>query len=168
MYTSLFISSRFLSVMMSGTVSRTAMCMGTPTSLMSRFGSGEITVLAEKSTLFPERLPLNRPSFPFSLWARLLRVLPDLWRAGGMPETSLLKYVVTWYWRSSERSSMMRVGAPASMFSLSLWLILMMSTSLWVRSSSALMPDWRIMLGRTSTGGTGRTWRTIHSGLATE
>ncbi len=62
---------------------------------------------------------------------------------------------------------MMRVGAPASMFSFSLWLILMMSTSLWVRSSSALMPDSRIMLGRTSTGGTGSTWRIIHSGRAT-
>ncbi len=53
------------------------------------------------------------------------------------------------------------------MFSRRRWLILMMSTSLWVRSSSALMPDSSMMLGLTSTGGTGRTWRIIHSGLAT-
>ncbi len=62
---------------------------------------------------------------------------------------------------------MIRVGAPASMFSLSLWLILIMSTSLWVRSSSALIPDSRMMLGLTSTGGTGSTCSIIHSGLAT-
>ena len=32
-----------------------------------RLGSGEITVLPEKSTRFPERLPRKRPCFPFSL-----------------------------------------------------------------------------------------------------
>src|SRR6266571_56265 len=42
----------------------------------------------------------------------------------------------------------------------------MMSTSLWVRSSSDLMPDSRVMEGLTETGGTGITWRTAHSGLA--
>ncbi len=41
------------------------------------------------------------------------------------------------------------------------------STSLWVRSSSDLSPDSRVMEGRTVTGGTGRAVKTIHSGLAT-
>ena len=40
---------------------------GTPTSDKSKFGSGEITVLLEKSTRFPDNEPLNRPSFPFNL-----------------------------------------------------------------------------------------------------
>ena len=33
-----------------------------------RWGSGDMTVLAEKFTLFPERLPRKRPCLPFSLW----------------------------------------------------------------------------------------------------
>ena len=33
-----------------------------------RFGSGEMTVLPEKSTLFPDKFPLNLPCFPLSLW----------------------------------------------------------------------------------------------------
>ncbi len=62
---------------------------------------------------------------------------------------------------------MMSVGAPASMFSFRRWLILMMSTSLWVKSSSERIPDSNVIEGRTYTGGTGNTWRTIHSGRAT-
>ena len=57
----------FHSVTISGIVSFMATASGTPTSDRSRFGSGEITVLLEKSTLFPEREPRNLPSFPFSL-----------------------------------------------------------------------------------------------------
>jgi len=57
-------------------------------------------------------------------------------------------------------------GAPASRFSWKRWLILMMSTSLWVRSSSLLWPDSRVMEGRMVTGGTGSTVSIIHSGLA--
>ena len=88
-------SSIFQGVTRSGIVSLWATSIGTPTSLMSMLGSGEITVLAEKSTRFPERFPLNRPSLPFSRWVRVFRALPDLWRAGGNPDTSLSKYVVT-------------------------------------------------------------------------
>jgi hypothetical protein len=33
----------------------------------------------EKSTLFPIRLPLKRPSFPLSLALIALSALPDLW-----------------------------------------------------------------------------------------
>src|SRR5207302_7346300 len=42
----------------------------------------------------------------------------------------------------------------------------MMSTSLCVKSSSDRIPDSRVMLGLTETGGTGITWRTAHSGRA--
>ena len=109
----------------------------------------------------------NRPSLPFSLWDRVFSGLPDLCLAGGTPEISLSKYVVTWYCRRSQRSSTMSWGAPAAMFSCSLWFILTMSTSLWVRSSSDRSPDSRVMEGLTVTGGTGRTVRTVHSGRAT-
>ena len=40
---------------------------GIPTSFILMKGSGEITVLVEKLTLFPERLFLNLPSLPLSL-----------------------------------------------------------------------------------------------------
>lgn len=46
---------------LSGYVRILATCTGTATSSMRRFGSGEMTVLPEKSTLFPERFPRNRP-----------------------------------------------------------------------------------------------------------
>lgn len=39
-----------------------------------RFGSGEITVLLEKSTRFPDKFPRKRPCFPFKRWTR---PLPD-------------------------------------------------------------------------------------------
>ncbi|KAF5058105.1 hypothetical protein DSECCO2_349900 [anaerobic digester metagenome] len=58
-------------------------------------------------------------------------------------------------------------GAPASWFSLNRWLIRMMSTSLWVRSSSERWPFSRMIEGRIVTGGTGSTVRIVHSGRAT-
>ena len=63
--------------MISGIVSFIATVSGTPTSERSRLGSGEITVLLEKSTLFPEREPRNLPSFPFSLCVSVFRGLPE-------------------------------------------------------------------------------------------
>ena len=87
--TSSFISSIFHSVTFSGMVKIRAICSGTPTSLIEIFGSGEITVRAEKSTLFPDRLPLKRPSLPRSLCVSVLKALPDLCLAGGIPATSL-------------------------------------------------------------------------------
>ena len=61
----------------------------------SKLGSGEITVRAEKSTLFPERLLLNRPSFPLRRCEIVFSALPERCLAGGIPDASLLKYVVT-------------------------------------------------------------------------
>ena len=54
-------------VTVSGTVIFMAILIGTPTSSTSKLGSGDITVLALKSTLFPIKFPLIIPSFPFIL-----------------------------------------------------------------------------------------------------
>jgi len=78
-------------VTVTGTVSCWAMRAGTPTSSIRRLGSGDMTVLEEKSTRFPERLRRKRPSFPFSLWDRVLSIRPDLWVDGEVPRASLLK-----------------------------------------------------------------------------
>ena len=51
--------------------------------------SPEMTVLAEKSTLFPIRFPLTRPSLVFSLCAMDLTGLPDLSKPLGWPVTEL-------------------------------------------------------------------------------
>jgi len=137
---------------------------GTPTSFSERVGSGEMTVRAEKLTRFPDREPRKRPSFPFSRWLRVLRGRPERCRAGGVPLISLSTNVVTWYWSSSQRSSMISCGAPASRFSMNRWLIRMMSTSLCVRSSSERWPLSSVIEGRVVTGGTGSTVMIIHSG----
>ncbi len=60
----------------------------------------------------------------------------------------------------------MRGGVPASLLSFNLWLTLIISTNLWVRSSSDLIPVSSMMDGLTVTGATGNTWRMNHSGLA--
>ena len=60
----------------------------------------------------------------------------------------------------------MRCGVPDSLDSRTLWLTLSMSTTLWVRSSSERIPDSSVIEGLTVSGGTGRTCRTNHSGLA--
>ncbi|VVC01851.1 Uncharacterised protein [uncultured archaeon] len=61
---------------------------------------------------------------------------------------------------------MMSWGAPAFMLASRRWFILMMSTSLWVRSSSDRSPVSSVIDGRTDTGGTRSAVITIHSGLA--
>ena len=53
------------------------MLQGTPSSSMLIVGSGVITVRAEKSTRFPIKLPLIRPSLAFSLLHIDLMGRPD-------------------------------------------------------------------------------------------
>ena len=48
-----------------GAGSREQGAAGQETWSIVRLGSGEMTVLLEKSTLLPERLPLNLPCLPF-------------------------------------------------------------------------------------------------------
>lgn len=52
-------------VTISGNVKFCATVFGTPTWSILRFGSGVMTVRAEKSTRLPIRLPRIRPSLPF-------------------------------------------------------------------------------------------------------
>src|SRR3989337_278750 len=166
-FTHSFTISRLYACTWTGTVSSLAASTGTPTSLIERIGSGEMTVRALKLTRFPERFERKRPSLPVRRWTRVLRGRPERCLAGGIPDVWLSKYVVMWYWRSSHRSSTMSWGAPASRFSRSRWLIRRTSKSLWVRSSSERSPDSRVIDGRTVTGGTRRAVRAIPSGRAT-
>lgn len=66
------IRSMFNEEILYGYVKFFAIFYGIPTSLRSKFGSGLITVLAEKSTLFPNKFCLNLPYFPFNLSEILL------------------------------------------------------------------------------------------------
>jgi hypothetical protein len=67
--------SMLWSMTFSGNVMIFATCRGTPTCVISRFGSGEMTVRAEKSTRFPDKLPRKRPLLPFRRWHR-----PRIWK----------------------------------------------------------------------------------------
>ena len=52
-------------------------------------GSGDITVLPEKSTRLPDRFPRKRPCFPLSRWLKpLMGFLGCM--LSGIPEVSLL------------------------------------------------------------------------------
>ena len=82
--------------MTSGYVISFAMCIGTPTSSMRRFGSGEITVRPLKSTRFPDRFPLNRPCFPFRRCTNPRSGFPGPWYCSDKPGSSLLKYIAIW------------------------------------------------------------------------
>jgi len=68
-------------VTISGKVRFCAMVRGTPTWSIRRFGSGVMTVRAEKSTRFPIRLPRIRPSFAFSRCLIDFNGRPDFWTA---------------------------------------------------------------------------------------
>ena len=61
---------------------------------------------------------------------------------------------------------MIKSGAPRSIFSFNLSLILTISTSLCVKSSSLLSPVSNVIEGLTVTGGIGSKVKISHSGLA--
>ena len=93
-------------VTVSGYVIFSAMDHGTPSSSSIKFGSGVMTVRAEKSTRLPIKFPRIRPALPFKrseidLMGRPLRV-----KARGIPATVLSINVMMWYWRSSVNSKM--------------------------------------------------------------
>lgn len=64
---------------------------GMPSSSIPMLGSPVITVRAEKSTLFPIKLPRILPSLPFNLWLIDLMGRPDLWLDRGIPGSVLSK-----------------------------------------------------------------------------
>ena len=155
----------FHSFALSGTVSFVAMINGTPTSKSSSIGSGLMTVLEQKFVLLPARLWRILPSLLFILSVSVFSGWPLLCLAGGSCAILLSKNVVTWYCSKSHKSSTIISGAPAFMFSNSLWFILTISPILCVKSSSLLSPLSRVMLGLIVTGGIARTVNIIHSGL---
>ena len=65
---------------------------GTPSSSMPMFGSGVMTVRAEKSTRLPMRLPRTRPSLPLSRCEMLLIGRPLRTVSAGMPGSVLSTY----------------------------------------------------------------------------
>lgn len=74
------------------------------TSVIFRFGSGEMTVLPVKSTRFPERFPRNLPCFPFKRCTKPRSGLPDVCCSVRATGVSLLMYNDTWDWRRSQVS----------------------------------------------------------------
>ena len=87
--------SIFHTLTLSGTVNSNATYNGTPTSSNLICGSGLITLLAEKFTLFPAKLCLNLPSLLLILSANVFNGSPPRCLAGGTEARSLLKKVVT-------------------------------------------------------------------------
>ena len=68
----------------------------TSTSVILKFGSGDMTVLPVYSVRFPDKFPRNRPVFPLSLCIRP-------WCCESEREgASLLIYSITWSWRSCQ------------------------------------------------------------------
>mmetsp|Transcript_2846 Transcript_2846/g.7458 ORF Transcript_2846/g.7458 Transcript_2846/m.7458 type:complete len:204 (+) Transcript_2846:235-846(+) len=143
------------------------MCIGMHTSWIPTFGSGEITVRAEKSTRLPDRLPRKRPVLPLSLWhsERIgLRSYVD-----GSPGTCELKYMATWICRKSQSSTSVLTGAPPLRACRRMLLTWMISDSLIVRSSSLEPTDASISTdGRMHTGGTSSDETSRCSGRASE
>lgn len=60
------------------------------TSLISKLGSGDMTVLAENSTLLPLKLPLKRPYFPFTLYNNPLEELKEFFMALASEHSELM------------------------------------------------------------------------------
>ena len=82
---SLFNDTLLILFTISGYVRLSAIFIGTPNSSNSILGSGVITLRAEKSTRFPIRLFLIRPSLPFNLCLIDFKGRPDLCVLGLTP-----------------------------------------------------------------------------------
>ena len=76
-------------VTVSGYVMFNAMDHGTPSSSSIKFGSGVMTVRAEKSTRLPIKLPRILPALPFKRSEMDLMLRPLRVSARGMPATVL-------------------------------------------------------------------------------
>jgi hypothetical protein len=85
----------FWGVTHSGIVWLVATYFGTPISSSARLGSGVITVREEKSLRFPIKLPLRRPSLPFSRDLTHFNAFPDLCLCTGYPAIELSIIVAT-------------------------------------------------------------------------
>ena len=114
-----------------------------------------MTVRAEKSTRLPDKLPRNRPCFPFSLWQRPRIGLVPIGR--GRPGISPLIYCATCVCKKSHSSMIVRVRGPFVRANSRATLTSMISCSFTVRSSSLEPPPTSIATeGRIGTGGTNK------------
>lgn len=77
-------------VTISGKVRFWAIVRGTPTWSIDKLGSGVITARAEKSTRFPIRFPLTRPSLLFNLCFTDFSGRPDFCMACGQSRKHIL------------------------------------------------------------------------------
>ena len=150
----------------SGNVSRRAMNSGTTTSKTSTLGSGEMTVRPVKFTRFPDKFPLNLPSFPLSL-VQIDRTDLSRGYAAATDETSELIIMATWPCRLYHRSMTCLSGSPDSRAFLISALRLARFRTSTVMSSSWLYPLPIFTDGRMQTGGTGTLVTMSFSGLST-
>mmetsp|Transcript_25098 Transcript_25098/g.65226 ORF Transcript_25098/g.65226 Transcript_25098/m.65226 type:complete len:409 (+) Transcript_25098:3019-4245(+) len=99
----------------SGTVNVFAMLLGTPTWSTDRLGSAVMTVLAEKSTRLPIRLPLIRPSLPLRRCRMVLRGFPPRCFSctPSLALASLSNNALTLYWSNSSNWETMWGASPA-------------------------------------------------------
>mmetsp|Transcript_26243 Transcript_26243/g.58082 ORF Transcript_26243/g.58082 Transcript_26243/m.58082 type:complete len:212 (+) Transcript_26243:1854-2489(+) len=134
-----------------------------------------MTVLAEKSTLLPDRFPRNLPCLPLSRWHSPRTVLGPR-SCLGMPGVSPFMNRATCICRNSQSSVTIFMVAPFSRAILRALFISIISCSLTVRSSSVLPPPMSCGTeGRIGTGGTGTHhiinpsglpyWLCIHSSV---
>ncbi|OMH85057.1 hypothetical protein AX774_g1382 [Zancudomyces culisetae] len=105
-----FLFSLLCRVTTSGYVRIFATNSGTATSSIPMFGSGDITVRAEKSTLFPDKFPRNLPCFPLSLCVNPLIGFPTIFI--DIPGTSELIYIATANDKKSHCSIIFPIDAP--------------------------------------------------------
>mmetsp|Transcript_34804 Transcript_34804/g.56134 ORF Transcript_34804/g.56134 Transcript_34804/m.56134 type:complete len:215 (-) Transcript_34804:739-1383(-) len=148
-------------VTLSGNVMVRAQSSGTPTSSTLRLGSGDITVLAEKSTRFPDRLPRKRPCFPFSLCTSARMGLVS--RSLGSPGVSELTNCAQCCCMRFQFSMSMPRSPPFRMCVLTHVLTWMISAILTVRSSSLVPEPW-MEVGLRQTGGMSILFATRSSG----
>ena len=165
----------------SGKVRIKAMCIGTTTYSVERtwsilrFGSGLMTVLPVKSTLFPERLPLNRPCLPFSLWQSALMIN---WAWCSLSPASWGAVLGSSHWCIGQKliassTSIRWFYTKIYLFGSSPFLIpfeikllsWMISEILMVKSSSFVLPCETGTVGLMQTGGTMSCWIISSSGL---
>mmetsp|Transcript_7611 Transcript_7611/g.21334 ORF Transcript_7611/g.21334 Transcript_7611/m.21334 type:complete len:210 (+) Transcript_7611:4072-4701(+) len=142
---------------------------GTPTWSTLRFGSAVITVLAEKSTRFPIKLPLIRPSLPLSRCLIVFNGFPPRCFSctPSLALASLSNNALTLYWSNSSNWDTMWGASPARHNCSKVLLAFTMFTSWCVRSSSdRWFESPSCTLGRTWGGGTGNTVSRSHSGRA--
>ena len=93
-----FVSSEILYLLtVIGRVRFIQIFIGTPSCPMPIFGSGVITLRAEKSTRFPIRLPRTRPSLDFKRSVNALIGRPERCCENGTPEILLFTSVATLY-----------------------------------------------------------------------